>query len=304
MFFLRVAIILALIIGFLLFLSAKGRAYFRLFKNFFHDRPVFIIIPILGLILLITLFFFPPLSSSRPALNFEDQKKHQDSLILHFTEETILDLAKKIQMPIDSQLNLKLIRPELIYILPTCLNVFKSITKKETMPVLFNADSSSLSLKAIGFGVFNNRGFRIKKSLQKKLGNDYIVSFIKPNEILIQYKGYPWNMELKLSLPLLKIAQQEQLDPALLLSLIKNQEGFIPLQKAPDFNRFRERANLLKERLSNFSSMEDALASIYFNVDSPKDLPLKWWKQPLARNWVHQVFIDAQIYREYGFSLE
>lgn len=304
MFFIRSAIILILVIGALFLFSAKGRAVFRLFKNFFHEKPAYISIPILIFILLTTLFFFDPKPTLNSDFDLKRQSQIQDSLILDFTEHTILNLAEKIHMEVDSQFNLSLMRPELIYVLPTSLNTFNNITRKKKMPLLYRIDSSSFSLKAEGFGTFKNRGYRIKKALQKKLGNDYIVSFFVPNEIKVQYKGYPWNMELKLSVPLLKIALEEEIDPALLMSLTKNHEGFISLQQTPDLNRFRNLAKKLKSRLEEHSSMEDALASIYFNSTSPKDLPLKWWKHPLARNWVHQVFIDAQIYRDYGFTLE
>lgn len=250
------------------------------------------------------MFFFDPKPTLNSDFDLKRQSQIQDSLILDFTEHTILNLAEKIHMEVDSQFNLSLMRPELIYVLPTSLNTFNNITRKKKMPLLYRIDSSSFSLKAEGFGTFKNRGYRIKKALQKKLGNDYIVSFFVPNEIKVQYKGYPWNMELKLSVPLLKIALEEEIDPTLLMSLTKNHEGFISLQQTPDLNRFRNLAKKLKSRLEEHSSMEDALASIYFNSTSPKDLPLKWWKHPLARNWVHQVFIDAQIYRDYGFTLE
>lgn len=234
----------------------------------------------------------------------EKQKKTQDSLIIDFTKQTVLDLSNRIQMPLDSSFYSNELKPELIYILPTSLNVFKSITKKRKMPVLYVIDTTSISLKAENFGVFKNRGYRIRKALEKKLGNDYIVSFLKPNEINIKYKGLPWNMELKLSLPILKIARLEQIDPALLMALIKNDEGFISLHPYSDFEHLSITAKDLKNRLAEFSSMEEALASIYFKVSSHQELPLKWWKQPLARNWVNQIFIDAQIYRDYGFTLE
>lgn len=304
MFFIRSAIILILVIGALFLFSAKGRAVFRLFKNFFREKPAYISIPILIFVLLTTLFFYNPKPSFNSDFDLKRQSQIQDSLILDFTEHTILNLAEKIHMRVDSQLNLSLMRPELIYVLPTSLNTFKNITRKKKMPILYRIDSTSFSLKAEGFGTFKNRGYRIKRALQKKLGNDYIVSFFVPNEIKVQYKGYPWNMELKLSVLLLKIALEEEIDPALLMSLTKNHEGFISLQKTPDLNRFRNLAKKLKSRLEEYSSMEDALASIYYNSNSPKELPLKWWKHPLARNWVHQVFIDAQIYRDYGFSIE
>jgi len=303
-FFIRSAIILILVIGALFLFSPKGRAVFRLFKNFFHEKPAYISIPVFIFILLTTLFFFDPRPTSNSDFDLKRQSQIQDSLILDFTEHTILNLAKKIHMEVDSQVNLTQMRAELIYVLPTSLNTFKNITRKKKMPVLSQIDSSSFSLKAEGFGKFKNRGYRIKRALQKKLGNDYIVSFIIPNEIKVQYKGYPWNMELKLSVPLLKIALEEQIDPALLMSLIKNHEGFVSLQKTPDLNGFSSMAKRLKSRLEEYSSMEDALASFYFKSTSPKDLPIRWWKQPLARNWVHQIFIDAQIYRDYGFSLE
>ena len=303
-FFLHATIILILVIGILFLLSAKGRAVYRHFKNFFHEKPAYISIPVLFFILLTTLFFFDSKPTSKSDFNLKKHNQIQDSLILDFTEHTVLNLAKKIHMQVDSQVDLSQMTTELIYVLPTSLNAFKNITRKEKMPVLSQIDSSSFSLKAEGFGVFKNRGYRIKNTLQMKLGNDYIVSFIDPNEIKVQYKGYPWNMELKLSVLLLKIALEQEIDPALLMSLTKNYEGFVSIQKTPELKRFRELAKRLKSRLEEYSSMEDALASIYFKSTSPKDLPLKWWKQPLARNWVHQVFIDAQIYRDYGFSLE
>lgn len=301
MIFIRIWILLVFIIIILSLFSAKGRAYFRLLKNFYLERPVFLSIPLLGLIGITSLFFFLGRPTSALSFNIEDQKIIQDSLIGYFTKEQIIEALK---IDITKTVPLEKGKPELTYILPTAINTFKSITKKEKMPVLFQSDSISLTLKAEGFGLFKNRGHRIKKALQKKLGNDYIVQFHAPNEIKIQYKGPPWNAELKLSLPILRVAIHEQVEPALLMSLVKNNHGFIPLDTIPTLERFTPIAIDLKQRLTDHSSMEDALASIYFNAPTPQALPIKWWRQPTASNWVQQVFIDAQIYRDYGFSLD
>lgn len=301
MIFIRAWIILVFAIIIASLFSAKGKAYFRLLKLFYRERPLLLSLPLFGLIAITSIFLFFARPTPLLSLEINAQKAIQDSLIKEFTRNQIIEAIK---IDVSHITNLKESKPELAYILPTALNTFKEITQKEKMPILSQSDSISLVLKAEGFGLFKNRGHRIKKALQKKLGNDYIVQFNAPNEIKVQYKGPPWSAELKLSLPLLRVAIQEQVEPALLMSLVKNHSGFIPLDTTPTLERFTPIARDLKQRLADHSSMEDALASIYFNAPTPQALPLKWWKQPIASSWVQQVFVDAQIYRDYGFSLD
>ena len=80
-----------------------------------------------------------------------------------------------------------------------------------------------------GYKQFKNRGIRLNKLLQKKLGNRYssrIESEGTTHTLIVTYNGAPWDTEQLIALPVIDAAQSSQVDPALLMSLIRHVSNF------------------------------------------------------------------------------
>lgn len=281
--------------------SSKGRAFFKVIQRFYKENLFYAGLSLL-LLLLVFLFLNAIQKTTPPLHTLEQNLEIQDSIFRGFNQEMFSHLLQNHLLKLQENPDSPLMSAEILYVLPTSLLVFKEVTTEDKVLEITVKDSLTVMFNAKSYGLFNRRGTLISKKLQKKLGNEYRVSFAKPHTITVNYKGNPWNTEIKIALPILMAATKNQVDPPLLMALIKNHDGFIPVNTKPSLERFNNIAVDLKKRLLEYKSTDDALASIYFKIKDPKDLPIKWWKQSLAQNWVEQVITDFKTYKSYGFD--
>ena len=132
----------------------------------------------------------------------------------------------------------------------------------------------------------------------------------------ITYKGTPWHNEQFCALPAMEAGRRENIDPAMLMSIIRHISGF-------DFNYERENygrgllaldsidgleqifvgARKLRAVLDTAKSEEDAIAAFYPGRDI-QGVNAEWRKSPLKNGWVQDVLADIPFYRNNGFSNE
>lgn len=249
-----------------------------------------------------------------------------------YSAKSVLRLDSMGRIQVDSICDLQHPTPELVYIIPLVLNTYIEIVTKPTKPHLVQI-SDTMQIELRGYKQFKNRGIRLTKLLKKKLGNRYSVS-IASNEtthtLQIIYTGKPWEIDQLMSLPIIEASQKYELDPALLMSLIrhvsnfnfdfkgpKDSRGLLALnekeycdESEPTGESADEPCNLnglnqvfagarhLSKQLKVLGT-ENAIATFY--PERGMDYPdASWTKSPLIKSWVDQVLEDVEFYRNNG----
>ena len=237
-------------------------------------------------------------------------------LFEEFAAEAVLKLHTLKGITIDSTCDLTHPQPELGYILPLVIAAYNEIVEKPTKPSLMRLDDT-LFFAMNGYKQFKNRGIRLNRRLQKKLGNRYSTVILSdgPNHTLVvTYNGSPWDTEQLTALPVMDAALTHQLDPALLMSLIrhvsnfnfdyrgqKDSHGILALESGKGLEQIYIGAERLSKLMQVGISQENAIATFY---PAPKNgtKPENWNKSPLIKSWVDQVLNDVQFYKENGLK--
>lgn len=227
-----------------------------------------------------------------------------------YSAKVIKEFAENRSIIIDKNCNLENAKPELSYILPSIIQSYNDIVEKPTTPILVSV-SDTLQIRLVGYRTFKNRGARLLKALDTKLGNRYIINLTSSegaHTLSIIYQGEDWSNEQLCSLPVLEASIREQIDPALLMSIIrhtsdfnmnfedrKKNTGLLALDSGEGIEQIPIAAHLLKNYISILPTLEDAIANFMPDKDF-RNNKLNWKKDPLRRTWIEQVLTDVQFY--------
>lgn len=249
-----------------------------------------------------------------PAANREDTDERK--LFERYAAEAVLKLDTLQKIAVDSSCDLTHAEPELAYVLPLVIAAYNEIVEKPTLPVITRLDDT-LHFTMNGYKQFKNRGIRLNKLLQKKLGNRYttkITSEETTHTLEITYNGNPWDTEQLTALPVMEASRIYKLDPALLMSLIrhvsnfnfdfrgqKDAHGILALEEGEGLEQIFIGADRLSKQLRVGISQENAIATFYPEPEIGAK-PENWHKSPLTKSWVDQVLSDIQFYRANGLK--
>ena len=247
--------------------------------------------------------------SSKPSTNerilFED-----------YAATAVMKLDSLQALKVDIDCNMQHPEPELVYVLPLILGAYNEIVEKPTLPVVTRLDDT-LHLALKGYKQFKNRGIRLNRLLQRKLGKRYktkIESEGSTHTLIVTYNDEPWDTEQLTALPVMEAAQRNQLDPALLMSLIrhvsnfnfdyrgrKDSRGILALKEGEGLEQIFIGAERLGKMLQVGVSHENAVATFYPDPEI-NSKPENWSKSPLTKSWVDQVLSDVEFYHANGLS--
>lgn len=237
-------------------------------------------------------------------------------LFEEYAAEAVLKLHTLQKITIDSTCDLTHPQPEIAYILPLVISAYEQIVDRPTRPFLTRLDDT-LFFTMNGYKQFKNRGIRLNKLLQKKLGNRYssrIESEGTTHTLIVTYNGAPWDTEQLIALPVIDAAQSSQVDPALLMSLIrhvsnfdfdyrgqKDSYGLLALDVGEGLQQIYIGAERLGKLLQVGISQENAIATFYPDPEIGAK-PENWNQSPLTKSWVDQVMADVQFYKANGMK--
>ena len=245
-----------------------------------------------------------------------DTQLDERSLFEDYAAIAVIKLDSLQVLKVDNDCNLSHPEPELAYVLPLVLGAYNEIVDKPTTPVITRLDDT-LYLTMNGYKQFKNRGIRLNKLLQKKLGKRYktqIESEGSSHTLIVTYTGEPWDTEQLMALPVMEASQINKLDPALLMSLIqhvsnfnfnfhgqKDSKGLLALKEGEGLEQIFIGAERLGKMLQVGVSHENAVATFYPNPEI-NSKPENWSKSPLTKSWVDQVLSDVEFYHANGLS--
>ena len=234
---------------------------------------------------------------------------NERSLFEDYAAIAVMKLDSLQALKVDDDCNMQHPKPELAYVLPLVLGAYNEIVDKPTTPVVTRLDDT-LYLAMNGYKQFKNRGIRLNKLLQKKLGKRYktqIVSEGSNHTLIVTYNGEPWDTEQLMALPVMEAAQIHHLDPALLMSLIlhvsnfnfnfrgqKDSKGLLALKEGEGLEQIFIGAERLGKMLQVGVSHENAVATFYPDPEI-NSKPENWSKSPLTKSWVDQVLSDVEF---------
>ena len=220
------------------------------------------------------------------------------------------------KISIDSRCDLERPMPELAHTLPVLVEIYHEMVNKPTTARLVRLDDT-LILSFDGYKQFKNRTIKITKGVQKRLGPRYSIrmeSKGENHELEITYKGKLWDNEQLCALPVMESSRRENVDPAVLMSIIRHISGFdfnyegekagrglFALDSGEKLGQIRIGARMLKAALDTAKSEEDAIAAFYPERDI-QGLNAEWRKSPLKNGWVQDVLADIPFYRNNGFT--
>lgn len=246
----------------------------------------------------------------------QEQKTNERELFERYASQAILKLDTLQKIVVDSSCDLSHPLPELVYILPQVIEAYAEIVEKPTTPVITRIDDT-LHFSMNGYRQFKNRGIRLSKLLRKKLGNRYeldISSDGSNHTLAMTYIGEPWDREQLTALPVMEAASIYQIDPALLMSLIrhvsnfnfdyrgqKDTRGLLALDRGEGLEQIFIGAEILHKILGIGVSVENAIAGFYPYPEIGSK-PENWNKSPMTKSWVSQVLGDMEFYHENGLS--
>lgn len=301
--------ILATILGISLS-TPKGRAMFKILA---HSRKVRITgsACIIATVAIVLVFVFHPAPAA--------PEQHDARRIFEDYARTLISAMESSgAITIDPQCKTDKPMPELAYTMPALIEIYHEMVNKPTTARLVRLDDT-LVLSFDGYKQFKNRTIKITKGVQKRLGPRYTIRMESKDEnhtLEITYKGTPWHNEQFCALPAMEAGRRENIDPAMLMSIIRHISGF-------DFNYERENygrgllaldsidgleqifvgARKLRAVLDTAKSEEDAIAAFYPGRDI-QGVNAEWRKSPLKNGWVQDVLADIPFYRNNGFSNE
>ena len=239
------------------------------------------------------------------------------SLFEDYSAVAVMKLDSLQVLKVDNDCNMQHPEPELAYVLPLIIGAYNEIVDKPTTPIVTRLDDT-LYFTMNGYKQFKNRGIRLNRLLQKKLGKRYkmqIVSEGSSHTLVVTYNGEPWDTEQLTALPVMEAAQIHHLDPALLMSLIrhvsnfnfeyrgrKDSRGILSLKEGEGIEQIFIGAERLGKMLQVGVSHENAVATFYPDPEI-NSKPENWSKSPLTKSWVDQVLSDVEYYHANGLTL-
>lgn len=238
------------------------------------------------------------------------------SLFEDYAAVAVMKLDSVGALKVDNNCNMQHPEPELAYVLPLIVGAYNEIVEKPTTPIVTRLDDT-LYFTMSGYRQFKNRGIRLNRLLQKKLGKRYktqIVSEGSSHTLVVTYDGEPWDTEQLTALPVMEAAQIHHLDPALLMSLIqhvsnfnfsyrgrKDSRGILSLKEGEGIEQIFIGAERLGKMFQVGVSQENAVATFYPDPEI-NSKPENWSKSPLTKSWVDQVLSDVEFYHENGLN--
>lgn len=286
--------------------SPKVRAWLRILSRSWVLWRIIIIICLVITGITLTFHFHP-----------REMKKTTDTKALFesYSGELVNKIVDNGIVNKDSSCDMSHAKPEIAYILPMVIkSYYEIVEQRPTKPVIARLDDT-LHFNMVGYKQFKNRSILLNKLLRKKLGNRYafdIVSEGTTHTLWLTYIGDPWDIEQLCALPVIEIARRNNVDPALLMSLIrhvsafnfdyegqKDARGILSLHEKEGLEQIELGAQKLSKLLQIGLSMENAVATFYPDPDinaKPED----WMRSPLTKSWVDQVLGDIQFYKDNG----
>lgn len=238
------------------------------------------------------------------------------SLFEDYAAVAVMKLDSVGALKVDNDCNMQHPEPELAYVLPLIVGAYNEIVEKPTTPIVTRLDDT-LYFTMSGYRQFKNRGIRLNRLLQKKLGKRYktqIVSEGSSHTLVVTYDGEPWDTEQLTALPVMEAAQIHHLDPALLMSLIqhvsnfnfsyrgrKDSRGILSLKEGEGIEQIFIGAERLGKMFQVGVSQENAVATFYPDPEI-NSKPENWSKSPLTKSWVDQVLSDVEFYHANGLN--
>ncbi len=233
---------------------------------------------------------------------------------IDYSKRVVEDMAASGMFSIDSSCRVVNPLPELAYSLPALLDAYHAEVRKPTLPRLLRLDDS-LFLSFDGYKQFKNRGIRIVKRVQKRLGPRYTIKISSSgmnHRLELAYKGTLWDGEQLCSLPVMEAALRENVDPALLMSIIRHVSNFkfdyrgprggaglLALDSGDGLQQVYIGAGLLSRSLRQEGNKEDAVMAFY-PVRERGTIHEEWRNNPLKQSWIEEVLKDVSFYRENG----
>ena len=238
-------------------------------------------------------------------------------VFLEYSMNKVTELLNRGDFVLGGECFEKGISPEVVYILPTILKIYKQEVNNPTTPHLEQINDT-LGIQFVGYKQFKNRGIRILKKVKKALGRRYLATITsKGNRHLLQiiYIDKPWDEEQLTSLPVMEAAIQKGIDPALLMSLIRHvsdfqlnyekdskHKGILALKEGTGLEQIFIAAGIIRKEVNSGTPLEEVLVQFY-PIDPPSSAPKDWHKDPMRHSWVEQVLGDVQFYRNNGLNL-
>lgn len=300
---------LAVFIGIVvIFLSTpKGRRMFKLLWKSTKVRIAIAIPPLFIAAIAIAFRIIP--ATTEPTLD-------GDRLFMDYSRKLAGVMRDQGAIVIDSTCSLDSAKPELAYILPELVSAYHEEVKKPTTARLVQLDDT-LRLSFDGYKQFKNRTILIIKGAKKRLGPRYTLnmeSHGENHELMVTYKGKPWNNEQLCALPVTEAAVREKIDPAVLMSLIRHisnfefnykndnqRRGLLALDSGTGIDQVYIAAHKLKQAQDSGLDIEDVVAMFYPD-NNPRNTSSEWRKNPLKNSWVREVLADVQYYRNNGLK--
>ena len=288
--------------------SPKARSWWRIFRYSRKVKILSITLPLLILALSVASILTPP----KPQKPIDEEAVFQE-----YAMNKVTELLKKGDFVLGEGGLDSTATPELVYILPAVLRIYNKEVRQATTPHLEHI-KDTLGITFVGYRQFKNRGIRILKKLRRTLGKRYLVTLTSRGSrhlLQIVYLGTPWNGEQLSSLPVMEAAYMHEVDPALLMSLVKHvsdfrmnyekdakHKGMLALKEGTGLEQIYIGAEALKKELDAGTPVEDAIIQFY-PLNPPHSSPKDWRKDPMRRSWTEQVLGDIQFYRNNGLDL-
>ena len=300
-------LVIAICIALLFLRTQKG---VRMVRVLWRSRKVRIAIalPLLAIVAIALIFWFHP-TQETPAIE-------TDSLFTDYSRGIIIGMRDQGAITIDTACDLDAAQPELAYMMPALIAVYKDVVKKPTTARLVRLDDT-LTLSFDGYKQFKNRTINILKGVRKRLGPRYTMnmqSIGESHQLIITYKGTPWNNEQLCALPAMEASIREKVDPAVLMSLIRHvsdfdfnyesanrRRGLLALDSGEGLAQIYIGAKRLRATLDTAQTTDDAIAAFYPERDL-QGVGTEWRKSPLKSGWVREVLSDIPYYKNNGLK--
>lgn len=233
---------------------------------------------------------------------------------IDYSRRVVENMVASGMFSVDSSCHVEAPLPELVYSLPALLDAYHAEVRKPTLPRLLRLDDT-LFLSFDGYRQFKNRGIRIVKRLQKRLGPRYTISIFSSgmnHRLELSYRGTLWDGEQLCALPVMEASLKENVDPALLMSIIRHVSNFrldyrgprggtglLALDSVDGLQQVYIGAELLSRSLKQEGGKEDAVMTFY-PVRERGTFHEEWRNNPLKQSWIEEVLKDVSFYRENG----
>lgn len=301
-------LIIAVCIVLLFLRTQKGMRMFRVLWRSNKVR-IAVAIPPLCILAIALAFVYQRSGEEAPALE-------TDTLFTDYSRGIIIGMRDQGAITIDTACNLDQAQPELAYMMPALVAVYKDVVKKPTTARLVRLDDT-LTLSFDGYKQFRNRTINILKGVKKKLGPRYTMgmqSIGESHQLTITYKGTRWNNEQLCALPAMEASIREKVDPAVLMSLMRHisdfdfnyesanrRRGLLALDSGEGLAQIYLGAKRLRAALDSAQNNDDAIATFYPERDL-QGVGVEWRKSPLKSGWVKEVLNDVPYYKANGIK--